>query len=206
MWMTRGWRAAVAALTIGITMGCATPPERVGQRLFAGCPDGVDDRATLERGVFVCEGRRDPAPFDGNGRACGDCHMPGDQFGISVRRIQRLHKDHPFFFPGIDEDPTLLREHGLVHVIAPGPIDEFRATPKLTHLQRLCDEDGTCGPLGLLGDRTRQLCAFSQQAIANHMTKTTARTPGRDFRTASSDECAALVAYMLSDLVADAAR
>jgi hypothetical protein len=181
---------------------CATSPERRGQQLFAGCPGGVDDEATLRTGLFVCQGERDPQPFDGNGRACGDCHVPGDHFGISVRRITGLPPDHPFFFAGIDEDPELLRAHGLVHVVTPDGIDEFRQTPKLVHLRSECDDDGNCEALGLLGDRVRNLCAFSAQAIANHMAKTTDRVAGSDFRLPTEDECEWLVAYMLSDLVA----
>ena len=152
--------------------------------------------------MFVCRGERDPEPFDGNGRSCGDCHVPGDNFGISPQRIAELPADDPFFFPGLDEDPTLLRDHGLVRVLAPGGIDAFRPTPKLVHLQRSCDEDGNCDALGLLGDRVRNLCVFSIQAIANHMAKTVERVPGRDFRVPTQQECEALVAYMLSDLVA----
>jgi hypothetical protein len=188
-----------------LVVACATSPERKGLRLFSGCPDGVDDRATLQTGLFVCEGDRDPAPFAGNGRTCGDCHAPGDRFGMSLARIGQLPRDHPFFLTTLDENPRLLREHGLVHVVA-GSIDEFRQTPKLTHLQQLCDEHGNCSSLGLLGDRVRNLCAFSIQAIQNHMAKSVARVPGRDFRLPTQDECNELVAYMLSDLVADQAE
>jgi len=197
-------RIAVASLlaVAGLLSSCATSPERKGQQLFSGCPDGVDDEATQRAGLFVCRGDRDPAPFGGNGRACGDCHVPGDRFGISIRRIAILPPNHPFFFRGLDEDQRLLRTYGLVHVIAPGGIDEFRQTPKLVHLRRVCDEDGNCRSLGLLGDRVGNLCAFSIQAVANHMAKTTQRVPGRDFRTPTREECEALVAYMLSDLVA----
>jgi hypothetical protein len=189
-------------LLLALVVGCATSEARRGQRLFAGCIDEVDDRATLRSGLFVCDGQRDPAPFGGNGRACGDCHVPGDNFGMSVERIDRLPRDHPFFFGGLDEDQGLLRTNGLVHVIVPGRIDEFRQTPKLVHLQALCDEDGNCDALGLLGDRVRNLCVFSSQAITNHMAKTVARVPGRDFKVPTREECEALVAYMLSDLVA----
>lgn len=185
-----------------LALGCATPPERQGQRLFAGCIDGVDDAETLRTGRFVCEGPRDPAPFAGNGRSCGDCHVPGDDFGISPARIASLPDDDPFFFPGLDEDPRLLREHGLVHVVTSDGIDAFRQTPKLVHLQRLCDEDGNCDALGLQGDRVRNLCVFSAQAISNHMALSVDRVPGKDFRLPSADECEWLVAYMLSDLVA----
>lgn len=189
-------------LLAALCAGCATPPERKGQQLFAGCVGAVDDRATLREGLFVCEDEREPEPFGGNGRACGDCHVPGDHFGISVERIARLPADHPFFFRGLDEDQGLLRRHGLVHVVTPDGIDEFRQTPKLVHLQKLCDEDGSCDALGLLGDRVPNLCVFSTQAIANHMAKSVARVPGKDFRLPTSEECEWLVAYMLSDLVA----
>jgi len=198
---------SIMALTLLIVMvpavGSAESQERKGQRLFAGCLDKVDDRATLETGLFVCKGKRDPEPFGGNGRACGDCHVPGDNFGISEKRIAKLKSDHPFFFRGLDEDQKLLRTHGLVHVIIPGSIDEFRQTPKLVHLQTLCDKKGNCDSLGLRGDRVTNLCAFSIEAIKNHMAKTVKRVPGKDFRVPTAKECKWLVAYMVSDLVAD---
>ena len=195
---------AVCLLALaGLVVGCATSDEQKGQRLFAGCLDKVDDKASLKTGQFVCKGDRDPEPFAGNGRSCGDCHAPGDNFGISVERIGTLRDDDPFFFSGLDEDQNLLRAHGLVHVIVPGSIDEFRQTPKLVHLQSICDESGNCDALGLLGDRVGNLCAFSFEAIRNHMSKTVNRVPGKDFRAPTAEECEALVAYMLSDLVAD---
>jgi hypothetical protein len=185
-----------------VIVGCATSPERKGERLFAGCLDEVDDQASLRTGLFVCEGDRDPEPFGGNGRACGDCHVPGDNFGMSLKRIANLPDNHPFFYPGLDEDQQLLRKHGLVRVITPDGIDEFRQTPKLVHLQTACDDDGNCDALGLLGDRVRNLCAFSIQAITNHMAKSVDRVPGRDFRPPTAEECEWLAAYMVSDLVA----
>ena len=198
------WMGIVCLLFAVTLLGaCVSAQVRHGQRLFAGCVDKVDDRATLESGEFVCDGGRDREPFGGNGRACGDCHVPGDNFGISQQRIAALSLDHPFFFDGIDEDPARLRSDGLVHVVVPGQLDEFRRTPKLVHLQKLCDEDGNCDALGLLGDRVRNLCVFSTQPIINHMSKTLVREPGLDFRLPTQEECAALVAYMISDLVAE---
>jgi hypothetical protein len=185
-----------------VIVGCATSPERKGERLFAGCLDEVDHQASLRTGLFVCKGDRDPEPFGGNGRTCGDCHVPGDNFGMSVKRIATLPDDHPFFYPGLDEDRQLLRKHGLVRVITPDGIDEFRQTPKLVHLQTACDDDGNCDALGLLGDRVRNLCAFSIQAVTNHMAKSVDRVPGRDFRPPTAEECEWLAAYMVSDLVA----
>jgi hypothetical protein len=121
---------------------------------------------------------------------------------MSVNRIAALPEDHPFFFPGLDEDQELLRKHGLVHVITPDGIDEFRQTPKLVHLRTACDDDGNCDSLGLLGDRVQNLCAFSVQAITNHMARSVDRVPGSDFRLPTAEECEWLTAYMISDLVA----
>ncbi len=193
----------VGFLSVLAMASCASSQVIKGQRLFAGCLDKVDDKATLKTGLFVCEGDKDPAPFGGNGRACGDCHVPGDNFGMSVTRLRNLPHDHPFFFRGLDEDQRLLRSRGLVHVIVSGQIDEFRQTPKLIHLKSICDEDGNCDALGLLGDRVRNLCVFSIQAVTNHMAKTVERVPGEDFQVPTSGECEALVAYMLSDRVAE---
>jgi hypothetical protein len=200
----RHWTQALFVLIFAsVIVGCATSPERKGQRLFAGCIDGVDERASQRTGLFVCEGDRQAEPFGGNGRACGDCHLPRDNFAISVKSIATLPEEHPFFFSGLEEDQRLLRSHGLVHVITPDGINEFRQTPKLVHLQTVCDDDGDCDALGLLGDRVRNLCVFSAQAIANHMSKTVNRVPGKDFRLPTAEECEWLIAYMLSDLVAE---
>jgi len=195
-------RILILAFLVAAAASCATPIERTGQQLFAGCIGEVDDRATLETGLFVCEGERDPTPFAGNGRACGDCHVPRDNFGLSVKTIAKLPSNHPLFYAGLDEDPELLRSHGLVRVVVPGQLDEFRQTPKLVHLQKLCDAEGNCDALGLNADRVRNLCAFSIQAVSNHMARSASRVPGKDFRLPSEEDCEALVAYMLSDLVA----
>jgi hypothetical protein len=194
----RFWLTCLLLLAL---TGCVSRQVLQGQRLFAGCPGGVDNDATLESGAFVCKGTPDPAPFGGNGRSCGTCHTPGDNFGISPARIAALVPSHPLFFPGLDEDLPLLRSRGLVHVVAPGGIDAFRPTPKLVHLAALCDPFGSCDALGLLGDRTRDLCAFSRQAVENHLARTIARHPGVDFLVPTEKECDALSAYMLSDLV-----
>ena len=191
------------ALAIASTNCGVSSKVRLGQRLFAGCVEKVDDQQTLDTGLFVCEGPREPEPFGGNGRSCGSCHIPGNNFGMSIATIAELPPDDPFFFAGLDEDQLLLRNFGLVHVIAPGGIDEFRRTPKLVHLQQLCKSNGQCGALGLLGDRIRNLGMFTAQAVANHLSKTVEREPGTDFRVPTQEELEALTAYMLSDLVAD---
>ena len=195
--------ATIVLIVAGSLAGCAPSKlVREGQRLFAGCEKAVDDAATLKSGSFVCKGPRTANPFGGNSRSCGTCHRPGDNFSISPKRIASLPKDDPLFFP-LDEDAELLRAFALIRVIAPGGIDEFRATPKLTHLRDLCSRAGNCDGLGLRGDRVENLDAFTLQAVANHLAKTTARVPGKDFRVPTKRELKALTAYQLSTLVSD---
>lgn len=93
--------------------------------------------AAVFRG-FVAFLDRDLHGLDGNGRACADCHMPTEQFGLTPRaaeaRYQRLQKrrrydrnaDDPLFRP-IDADDfrvngerakdySNLRQNGLIRV------------------------------------------------------------------------------------------
>lgn len=209
---TRATTATTILVALLLTSACASRQAiRRGERLFSGCPQGINLKATEEKGEFVCKGKPDPAPFAGNGRACGTCHVPGDRFGISVKRIATFPPTHPFLFPGLDEDLVLLRTHGLVHVVDNDEdgLNEFRPTPKLVQLQTLCGafgKFGICETLGLLGDRETDLCTFAREAVANHMAKTVARVPGVDFRLPTNAECDDLIAYMLSDKVAGAGK
>ena len=162
--------------------------------LLAGC-------VSVDRGekLFLAE------TFSGNGRTCSSCHKPAESFSISPRTIQSLPPGDPLFvpIPGL-EDPVKLRADGLVFVNDPDDgIIEFRQTPKLVHLRRLCSSRGACGPLGLRGDRERDLCKFSNEAIANHLTRRVPGVPGEDFRFLTPGECRDLVVYLVSRRVAD---
>jgi hypothetical protein len=50
----------------------------------------------------------------------------------------------------------------------------------------------------LRGDRERDLCQFSQEAIANHATRRVNGEAGVDFRLLTRKECKAMVAYLVS--------
>ena len=206
-----GWRAMRAAL-VSVTAAllltsCAGSKINRGQQLFTGC-EKLNLEATRETGSFVCKGDKliAAAFFGGNGRTCGTCHRPGDNFGLGSRTVKKLPSHDPLFVnvPGL-EDSRRLRRDALIHVKTAN-IDEFRTTPKLIHLQRQCSEEGICDALGQLGDRVTDLCAFAMEAIGNHMTKTVKRRQGTDFRLPTEKECDQLIAYMLSDRVAQGAR
>ena len=152
-------------LILLVTVGCGPSHEvRLGQRVFAGCDRlGVDDKATLKAGVFICKGEREDV-FRGNGIACGDCHIPGDNFGMNPDRA--LPPDHILFTAALlDNDPALVQDHGLIRVITVGtlgPVNQDRQVPKLVHLRDLCDKHtGNCDGLGLLGDRVENLNVFT---------------------------------------------
>ena len=128
--------------------------------------------------------------------------MPGDGFGLSVKRIATLPPTHPLFVE-LDEDPVKLRTDGLIHVIDrdEDSIDEFRQTPKLVHLRELCNASGECVALGLLGDRETDLCQFSREAVVNHLSKTPDGIEGIDFVLPTDAECRDLIRYMRSNRV-----
>ena len=168
----------------------------MGVLLSSGCAGGNVDRG---QALFLTE------TFQGNGRTCGTCHRPDENFSISPETIRALPPGDPMFVPveGL-EDPVKLRADGLVKVVDADEdgINEFRQTPKLTHLRGLCNKTGDCGPLGLRGDRERNLCRFSNEAIANHMTRRVGGVAGADFRLLKTRECEDLVAYLISRRVA----
>jgi hypothetical protein len=143
--------------------------------------------------------------FAGNGRTCLTCHQPAENFSISPETIAGLPGTDPLFVDvaGL-EDPVKLRADGLILIADEDEdqITEFRQTPKLTQLQALCNKKGDCVVLGLRGDRETNLCQFSNEAIANHLTKDVERIPGRDFRLLTKRECKDLTAYLISDRVA----
>lgn len=156
----------------------------------------VKTELRINRGeaLFVSE------TFDGNGRTCATCHTPAESFSISPATIRSLPPTDPLFVdvPGL-EDPVKLREDGLILVNDPDDgILEFRPTPKLTHLRRLCSRNGKCGPLGVRGDRERDLCTFSNEAVGNHFTKRVNGTPGVDFRLLTKRECKDMIAFLTS--------
>lgn len=158
--------------------------------VLAGCANKAVDRG---QALFFNE------TFAGNGRTCATCHTPEENFSISPEAIAVLPASHPLFVPvpGL-EDPAKLREDALIKITE----TEFRQTPKLTHLRTICNRKGECVTLGLRGDRAKNLCVFTNQAIANHLTKRVGGSPGKDFRLLTAKECKDMTAYLISQRVA----
>jgi cytochrome c peroxidase len=158
--------------------------------------------------------------FDGNGRTCGTCHPADNNYTIDPAYIRRLPKDDPLFVAeftpqlrGLDRS-RLLRKLGLVVVNADG-FDKpgvLRGVPHLLGLGRSIQvELGSLTPPGRASDLAAatgwsgdgapgdgSLRGFALGAVKQHLTKSLARVPGRDFRVPTATELDALLAFLLS--------
>lgn len=159
-------------------------------------------QAQVDRGerLFTAE------TFNGNGRTCSTCHRPSENFSISPATIQQLPASDPLFVAveGL-EDPAKLRADALIKISDDDEdqITEFRQTPKLTQIRKLCNSAGSCKVLGLRGDRETDLCTFSNEAIGNHLTRKVDGEPGVDFRLMTRNECSDIIAFMRSKRVSN---
>jgi mono/diheme cytochrome c family protein len=167
------------------------------------------DPPTLEeRGerIFLTE------TFDGNGRTCGSCHRPTDNFGLTPAFIAGLPDDDPLFIAETNpdlasnfENPRLMREFALILENQDGfgdlPNDfNMRGIPHTLALKTSIDSPA--GPrTGWSGDGAPgdgSLRSFATGAVIQHFTKTTNRVAGVDFRLPTDDELDALEAFQLS--------
>ena len=170
------------------------------------------------RQVFVNE------KFDGNGRACGTCHVESNNFTIDPAFIARLPRTDPLFvaetnqsLAGDFEKPELTRSLGLILENADG-FDDLGNKFTMRSVQTvLALRNSTIRPdpsfgidftsngrnadpserLGW-GNDGPPLRDFSIVAITQHATKTLQRKPGTDFRVPTDEELDALAAYQLA--------
>lgn len=96
-------RSSFLLVSCFVLSSCVTPP--------APPPDLV---AEGER-IFLTE------TFEGNGRTCGSCHRPTDNFALSPAFIASLPADDPLFAAEFEpalgenfENPVLMRELALI--------------------------------------------------------------------------------------------
>lgn len=150
--------------------------------------------------------------FDGNGRTCGTCHRPTDNFGLSPAFIATLPDDDPLFVaetnPDLDsnfENPALMREFALILENQDGFDDlannfNMRGVPHTLAMSASIESQG--GPrTGWSGDGAPgdgSLRSFATGAVVQHFTKSTRRIAGVDFRLPTNEELDALEAFQLS--------
>ncbi len=165
-----------------------------------------DDLVALGEAIFLNE------IFNGNGRTCGSCHRPTDNFGLSPAFIATLPADDPLFVAETNpalardfENPRLMREFGLILENQDGFDDlennfNMRGIPHTLALRTSVASTG--GPrTGWSGDGAPgdgSLRAFATGAVIQHFPKTLNRIAGVDFRLPTDKELDALEAFQLS--------
>ena len=187
-----------------------------GQRLSACAQDPrvVTGLATAQvcagAGVFFQE------TFNGNGRTCGTCHPPQNNFTIDSRFIATLPPSDPLFV--FEQDPVNLGGLETDSLRAAGGILEnvdgfedpthkfvIRSVPHTLSMSTSIttdpgDPNTTTPPLqrtGWSGDGG-SLQNFLQTAIEQHYTKTLQRRPGTDFRVATTQELQLVEQFQLA--------
>jgi mono/diheme cytochrome c family protein len=150
--------------------------------------------------------------FEGNGRTCGTCHRPEENFTLSTEFIASLPPDDPLFVaetnPDLSqnfENPTLMRALGLIVENQDGFGDlannfNMRGIPHV--LAQPTSINSAAGPrTGWSGDGAPgdgSLRSFATGAVIQHFTKTLNRVPGVDFRLPTDQELDAMEAFQLS--------
>jgi mono/diheme cytochrome c family protein len=185
----------------------------VGLTALSGCqsmaPPAEDPRSQLVakgRDIFLKE------TFNGNGRTCGSCHPPENNFTIDPRFIATLPATDPLFVAEFNpqlkknfENPRLMREFGLILENLDGFADldnkfVMRGVPHVLGLRTSVDSPQ--GPrTGWSGDGAPgdgSLRSFAVGAVIQHFTRTLNRIPGIDFRLPTDAELDALEAFQLS--------
>lgn len=175
--------------------GCVTPP-----------PPPEPSLVELGEQIFLTE------TFEGNGRTCGTCHRPTDNFGLSPAFIATLPDDDPLFVAETNnalsrnfENPRLMREFALILENQDGFGDlennfNMRGIPHTLAMRNSIASQA--GPqTGWSGDGAPgdgSLRAFATGAVIQHFPLTTNRVAGVDFRLPTGQELDALEAFQLS--------
>ncbi len=221
-------------LTSFALMGSATIFDRLLHRQvrFAGDPGdaaGFDPSAPgreLKFARLIAQGRQIfvKEKFEGNGRACGTCHVESHNFTIDPDLIATLPRTDPLFVaennPSLAagfEKPDLMRKFGLFIENADG-FDDVQGKFTMRSAQTvLALRNSSVRPdpsfgidftsngrnadpperLGWSNDGP-PLRDFAIVAIAQHNTRTLSRRAGADFRVPTDEELDALAAYQLA--------
>jgi cytochrome c peroxidase len=175
---------------------------------------------------LIAEGRRlfVKEKFNGNGRACGTCHVESHNFTIDPDFIATLPRTNPLFVAETNpalavnfEKPDLMRKLGVFVENADG-FDDLAHKFTLRsaqNVQALANSTKRPDPSfgldfssnGLNADPPERLGwgndgaplrEFASVAIVQHATRTLSRRPGIDFRVPTDEELDALAAYQLA--------
>jgi len=156
--------------------------------------------------------------FNGNGRTCGTCHRAEHNLTLDAAFIATLPATDPLFVAETNpalaqlENPSKMHTFGVIQE----NLDGFNAPPVMRGVPHLLAQSTSLRPqiggtLGIPGSPPDQATAWSGDgapgrgtlqefalgAIAQHLTRTLARTAGVDFRVPTQAESDALEAFTL---------
>jgi cytochrome c peroxidase len=174
--------------------------------------DGRDALIEAGRRLFLAE------TFGGNGRTCGTCHPPSNNFTLDPAFIRSLPRTDPLFVnernPALREleNSRLLRRAALIlenldGFDKPGVMRSVPHTLGLSHTVTPDAGSATRPPFplanatGWSGDGapgSGSLREFAIGAVVQHAPKTLNRLPGVDFRLPTEAELDAILAFQLS--------
>lgn len=205
--------AALAASIFVIPAAIALAHPAIDKRLELLIPDKPETqiptpagRIKKGRDLFLNE------TFNGNGRTCGTCHAPTNNFTIDPDFIATLPITNPLFVaetkPNLAglENPNLMHHFGLILENLDGFQNPgvMRGVPHTLALSTSINPQAGF-PLknatGWSGDGAPfdgSLLNFVQGAIVQHFTKDLLRRPGVDFRLATKQEAQDLLEFQLS--------
>lgn len=128
--------------------------------------------------------------WQGNGRVCSTCHVPGDELRLTIASAQRPAAD-PLYWPKLGEREVEIRTTArvLAHSGGFGLPGNLTAVPRLTGLASAV----TFGRSG-----TASAEDFIEAAIRDHMSFTSTFLAPYDFRAPSEWELAALAEFLRS--------
>jgi hypothetical protein len=186
------------AVVVALLQSCHKPP----------IPPPDSQAALIAKGrkIFLTE------TFNGNGRTCGTCHPPANNFTIDPAFISRLPKDDALFVaeftPALArnfESPRLMREFGLIRENLDGFDDLERSFVMRGVPHTLALGTSVASPqgprTGWSGDGAPgdgSLRSFATGAVIQHFTRSLDRIAGVDFRLPTDEELDALEAFQLS--------
>ncbi len=151
--------------------------------------------------------------FNGNGRTCGSCHSPLNNFTVDAKFMATLPANDPLFvaefIPALAtlERPELMRNFGLILENVDGlpPVDgRMRSTPHTLALMTSLVPDAdnnSVEAVGWSGDGAPapvSVNTFAAGAVNQHFPNALPRIPGTTHREPTQDELDAMEAFQLS--------
>jgi cytochrome c peroxidase len=181
-------------VAVVLSAAAATAGVDADQQAYAATPELIEEG----RRLFLEE------TFGGNGRTCGTCHPPSNNFTLDPAFIRTLRGNDPLFVAqpsGPQLSALEVRQLLQTSALVLENLDGFDQPGVLRSVQHTLALRSSASRLGWSGDGSPgdgSLRSFAIGAMIQHFPKTLNRVEGVDFRLPTEDELDALEAFQLS--------